>query len=90
MEGRFFALLFIGILLFGLDIYLSNGFSAAFKKRGIPANKNFRRYYLVFSLLLLVGALISIYFKLRLKVLYGEDDKNVNVLSRLLIISWIF
>ena len=71
MEGRFFAILFIGILLFGLDLYLSNGFTAAFKKRGLPANKNFRRYYLVFSVLLLVGALISIYFKLPVGVRAG-------------------
>jgi predicted MPP superfamily phosphohydrolase len=71
MEGRFFAILFIGIILFGLDIYLSNGFRAAFKRRGLPANKNFRRYYLVFSVALLVGALISIYFKLPVGVRAG-------------------
>lgn len=71
MEGRFFAILFIGILLFGLDIYLSNGFRAAFKKRGLPASKNFRRYYLVFSAILIVGAIIGIYFKLPVGIRAG-------------------
>ena len=71
MEGRLFIILFIGLLIFGLDMYLANGFRAAFKKRGVPANKNFRRGYLAFSALLIIGAIVGIYFKLPVGIRAG-------------------
>lgn len=64
MGERFFATLLIGILLFGLDIYLISGITAAFTKRGFTAKNNFKKIYLAFSAILLIGTLVSIYFKI--------------------------
>jgi predicted MPP superfamily phosphohydrolase len=64
MKGQFFTILLIGLLLFGLDMYLANGFRAAFTKRGFAAKRNFKKIYLAFSALLIIGTMISIYFKI--------------------------
>src|SRR6187402_1070810 len=64
MQGQFFTILLIGILLFGIDMYLASGFRAAFKKRGFAANNRFQQIYIAFSLVLIVGTIVSIYLKI--------------------------
>ncbi|MEO8885950.1 MAG: metallophosphoesterase [Mucilaginibacter sp.] len=71
MEGQFFTILFIGAILFLLDMYLENGFRAAFKKRGFVAGRLFRQIYIAFSLVLILGTIASIYLKIPVGVRAG-------------------
>ncbi len=71
MKGQLFTILLIGAILFGLDMYLKNGFKAAFKKRGFVAGKRFNQIYTAFSVMLISGMLISIYLKIPVGVRAG-------------------
>lgn len=71
MKGQFLTILIIGLLLFGLDIYLANGFRAAFTKLNPKNKRRFRRVYIAFSALLILGTMASIYFKLPVGVRAG-------------------
>jgi len=64
MQGQLFTLILIGIGLFLIDLYLANGFSAAFKRLSVPNRKGVKLGYRIFSLLLITGAIVSIYFKI--------------------------
>jgi hypothetical protein len=71
MKGQFFTILLISIILFGLDMYLGNGFRAAFKKRGFVAGTSSRQIYVAFSLMLILGTMVSIYLKIPVGVRAG-------------------
>ncbi len=71
MKGQFLTILIIGLLLFGLDMYLANGFRAAFTKGNPQTKRRFRRVYIVFSALLICGTMAAIYFKLPIGVRAG-------------------
>ncbi|GAB2985152.1 metallophosphoesterase [Mucilaginibacter puniceus] len=71
MKGQFLTILFISVILFGLDMYLANGFRAAFTKHNPKTKKRFRQLYIAFSALLILGAMASIYFKLPVGVRAG-------------------
>lgn len=71
MKGQFLTILIIGLILFGLDMYLANGFRAAFTKRDPKTKRRFRRVYIAFSALLILGTMASIYFKLPVGVRAG-------------------
>jgi uncharacterized protein len=71
MKGQFLTILIIGLILFGLDMYLANGFRVAFTKRNPKTKKRFRQIYIAFSVLLILGTMASIYFKLPVGVRAG-------------------
>lgn len=71
MKGQFLTILIIGLILFGLDMYLANGFRAAFTKRGFAAKRNFKLAYILFSVFLIVGVMTSIYLKLPVGIRAG-------------------
>lgn len=71
MKGQFLTILIIGLILFGLDMYLANGFRAAFTNRNPTTKRRFRRVYIAFSALLILGTMASIYFKLPVGVRAG-------------------
>src|SRR4051812_45330663 len=71
MKGQFFTILLIATILFGVDMYLENGFKAAFKKRGFVAGTRFKQIYIAFSLALILGTMVSIYFKIPVGVRAG-------------------
>lgn len=71
MKGQFITILLIGLSLFGLDLYLVNGIRAAFSKRGFAAKKNFKTAYIIFSIFLLVGVMVSIYLKIPVGIRAG-------------------
>ncbi len=71
MKGQLFTILLVGIVLLGLDLYLTSGIVTAFKKRGKPVNKKLKQAYIGFSVLLILGTMASIYFKLPVGVRAG-------------------
>jgi predicted MPP superfamily phosphohydrolase len=71
MKGQFLTILIIGLLLFGLDMYLANGFRAAFTKHSPKTKKKFRQFYIAFSALLIIGTMVSIYFKIPVGIRAG-------------------
>src|SRR6187549_3435930 len=64
MKGQFFIILLVGAIVFGFDMYLKNGFKAAFKKRGFAAGKRFNQIYITISLVLILGVMACVYFRL--------------------------
>ncbi len=71
MKGQFITILLVGLVLFGLDMYLVNGIKAAFSKRGFAAKKNFKTAYILFSIFLIVGVMVSIYLKIPVGIRAG-------------------
>ncbi len=71
MQGQLFTLIIIGIGLFLLDLYLAMGIVAAFKRRTFHTRKGIRLAYLLFSLILIAGTIISIYVKIPVAVRAG-------------------
>ena len=61
MKGQFFTILLVGIILFGLDVYLAGGLATAFKKRSRPLKKGFKRGYIIFSAVLILAIMACIY-----------------------------
>lgn len=71
MKGQFFSILLVGIVLFGLDLYLAGGLAAAFKKRDRPFKKGLKKGYLIFSAVLILATMACIYFKLPVGIRAG-------------------
>ncbi|PJJ79835.1 metallophosphoesterase [Mucilaginibacter auburnensis] len=57
-------ILLLGAALFALDAYLYGGVVGAFKSRAFVRKKGFKQGYFIFSAILIVGTICSIYFKL--------------------------
>lgn len=64
MQGQLFTVILIGIGLFLLDLYLASGFGAIFKKIPLFLKKSFKVAYIVFSLVIISGTIVSIYLKI--------------------------
>ncbi len=71
MQSQLFTLILIGGGFFLLDQYLVNGIRAAFKKRAFINKKAFNIGYTAFSVILIIGTIISIYAKIPVAVRAG-------------------
>src|ERR1700712_1067406 len=64
MQSQFFTIILLGLGLLLFDQYLFSGFAAAFKKKSWAAKKGFKIGYTIFSVVLIIGTVVSIYVKI--------------------------
>jgi predicted MPP superfamily phosphohydrolase len=71
MQSQLFTIILLGAGLFIFDQYLFHGFIAAFKNKRIVGRKLFRLGYTLFSLIIIIGTVCSIYLNLPVGVRAG-------------------
>jgi len=71
MQSQFFTIILLGLGLLLFDQYLFSGFVAAFKKKRWAAKKGFKIGYTIFSVVLIIGTVVSIYVKIPVGVRAG-------------------
>jgi predicted MPP superfamily phosphohydrolase len=64
MQSQLFTIILLGLGLLLFDQYLVNGFAAAFKKKWGTGKKRFKIGYTLFSVILIIGTIVSIYMKI--------------------------
>jgi predicted MPP superfamily phosphohydrolase len=71
MQSQLFTIILLGVSLTLFDQYLLSGFIAAFKKRRFVNHRLFKIGYTVFSLVIIIGTICSIYLNLPVGVRAG-------------------